>query len=905
MSSQFYDDELRDAILKVRDLLSAENLPEGFVADPKNYISHFGALYVQYVQVFRQLEDIHDQTLQPQKRRDIFKLLEAVIGRVLELNKVLVGVNNAEHPCLSDILVDLKLLPATLELPVPRYMVSSRTKSINERNMIIKSLIREYDLPMPPPLEQDPVALRSGTSAMTQEQAILLIQTAERGRQGRQRAMFMKVIRAQEDAERKILEGGDMDVDPDDAATKIQRTFRGFASRNLVDKMREEENVFLGMAPRVVPDPSKTPKFTEEQVRNQRKILQKQFEQDLQESMVPLKKQMIDIDGQKFKDEWHDAVLEHILQKKVATGKLDKIPTAEEGGSLKYVEDQEPKPPGEGEEEEDPKGKKGKDKGKKGKDDKKGKKKGKGDEEEEEKDTVIEPSKFAGEMVVAAQRIIDVWENGVIPSSILASAQAAQRPGSSASVSGGKGAAVAPPPTAVLPENASAAARVNQGPLAVSHMQLTKSRHNPLVPANTYMVDGESTEKPNLELLREELRMSVEEELRKEVDAKLRLELENMEGGDAGKGKGKKGKSKKGKKGKKGKGKKGKKDATEGEDPNIQFARLVSLGVIQESPAASMNDFVGDFNPLTSLYESQNVMVDPSFADVRHASILYGVLSLGVSESTHKTIPHTRGILLYGPQGSGKTLLSKAICAATGALWINLSPSNLEGKVEGKEVGKLLSRVFRVAKLHGPTVIYIDDADQVFAGVKKGKKTSGSGIGGKMTKDLQAKVKELVPGDRVLIVANSRSPGSIDTKTLLSCVDHVVYCPRPDYGTRVKLWEHFVVNRQHGPRFADVQYQNLAHLTDGYTAGSICNIVEEVVTERRVKKLDAKPLTPEEFLTPLAKRDPVWMDVYEEMKSLNDALSEPYCRKKPPKPKSDEDDDGKDKKGKKGGKKKK
>jgi hypothetical protein len=909
---RFYDDQLRDAILRVKDLLAAENLPEGFnTSDQKAYFSHFATLYVQYVQVYRRLEDCHDQILQPQKRRDVFRLLESVMGRVIELHRVVQGLNGAEHPCFHDILLDLKLLPSALELPVPRYAVSLRTRELTKRELTIKELAKDYELPAVPPLHFDPVAGRKLTP-LSPEQAIVLLQTAERARQARQRAMYMKVIRAQEEAERKLLEGGDAEVDPDDAATKIQKVIRGYFARKLVRRMHLEEGRLLGSVARE-PAVDKNGKVRREsdkeaETRARRKMLQQQVEMELTETVDPLRKQMMDNEGAKFRDEWHDAVLEHIIQKRVATGKLDKIPTAEEGGSYKYMLDQEPKPPGEGEEEADDKKGKGKGKDKKGgKDDKKGKdKKGKkGEEEEEEKETVIEPSKFAQAMVDAAQRIIAIWENGEIlpppkplpPVDPKAAEAATPAPGAAPAANGAAGNTV----LSSMPK-LSAAQMVEQGPLAIAHMQVEPPS------SNKYFVNGERAEKPSIPLLREELREGVEDQLRKEADERLRMELDNMDladGGGKGKGKGKKGKSKKGKKGKKGKGKKGKKDATEGENPDAQFQLLVSLGVIHLIEKAKVSDYVGEWNPLTPLYESQQITLDPSFADVRHAAVVHGVMSLGCSQDLHSRVPHTRGVLIYGPPSSGKTLLSRAIASETGSLWINLSPSVLEGKVEGKEVGKLISRAFRVAKAFAPSVIYIDDAEQVFAAGKKGKKSSGSGIGGKMLKDLQTKVKDLAPGDRVLIVANSRSPGSLDIKSLQSCIDWAIYTPRPDYGTRLMLWRHFITIRHHAPEFADTQLQTLAHLSEGYTSGAIANIVADVITERRLKKLDAKPLTPEEFVAPLAKRDPVWMDVFEEMTAFNESLPAPMCRKKPPKPpgEGDEEDAGKDKK--KGDKKKK
>jgi SpoVK/Ycf46/Vps4 family AAA+-type ATPase len=282
---------------------------------------------------------------------------------------------------------------------------------------------------------------------------------------------------------------------------------------------------------------------------------------------------------------------------------------------------------------------------------------------------------------------------------------------------------------------------------------------------------------------------------------------------------------------------------------------------------------------------------------------MYGINPLGLSADTHKKLPQVKGMLLYGPAGSGKTLLARAIATQTGALFLNLSASNLEGKVEGKELGKVVARAFRVAKIHAPAVIFIDDADTLCSAAKKGKKTGGSGLGGKMVKDLQAKIKELVPGDRVLVIGETRTPGTIDAKAATSLFDRFIYCPRPDYGTRLHLWRTFIQQRG-GPYFSDNQLQSLAQISDGYTAGTLHRVVAEIITDQRKKRTAQKPIAPDEFASALAKFDPIWMHQHQEFAVLNDALPQPACRRKLPPPPTEDDGAG-DKKGKKGDKKKK
>lgn len=102
------------------DQLEAEN-PEDPTLAPQEF-SEWACIYVRYVQVFRKLENAYDQMVHPQKLVDMKKALEACMGRLLEVRHWLVKLNKGtDFLNIDDILVDLKLTPDELEVPVPRY----------------------------------------------------------------------------------------------------------------------------------------------------------------------------------------------------------------------------------------------------------------------------------------------------------------------------------------------------------------------------------------------------------------------------------------------------------------------------------------------------------------------------------------------------------------------------------------------------------------------------------------------------------------------------------------------------------------------------------------------------------------------------------------------------------------
>ena len=92
---------------------------EEFLQPEKDRVKVFkmlAASYVKYMQIFRNLETAHDQLVHRQKRTVIRQVLDGVIGRILEMKKEMVELENSEFHYIDNILEDLKLLPVGLPL---------------------------------------------------------------------------------------------------------------------------------------------------------------------------------------------------------------------------------------------------------------------------------------------------------------------------------------------------------------------------------------------------------------------------------------------------------------------------------------------------------------------------------------------------------------------------------------------------------------------------------------------------------------------------------------------------------------------------------------------------------------------------------------------------------------------
>merc|ERR1712048_987502 len=410
MSHTSYNRQWEVAQAKLTDLLEIE-CPAEPPKPERDRIAAFQGLavsYIKYIQIFRKLEECYDQIVHPQKRICIRHVLDGVMGRILEQKNNMVTLEFCEYHYFDDVLSDLKLTPADIEIPIPKYFLQENAKSFKEREKMMDAIITKVKPEKSTTSKQAKIEVRMST-----DEAIRLIQIHERARQGRLRAKFMKEIRLQEERERQAASKGVPTIDKDEAATQIQKIWKGYYQRKQTVIMRQEELEFIGMKPAQDTPYKETVMFVADRITDQRRATQLDNEREYRKTLVTVKEKLREVEGPEMREGMQDQIRQWFIESRDATGKFPEFPTEDEGGSAQIFRVKDPAElEAEAAAKDEDKGKKGKKKGKSAKKDKKGGKgkgKGKGGDAEEDEGIVFDPSNFVPTISEVHKTYQDVW----------------------------------------------------------------------------------------------------------------------------------------------------------------------------------------------------------------------------------------------------------------------------------------------------------------------------------------------------------------------------------------------------------------------------------------------------------------------------------------------------------------
>ncbi|XP_028767336.1 uncharacterized protein LOC114725039 isoform X2 [Neltuma alba] len=177
-----------------------------------------------------------------------------------------------------------------------------------------------------------------------------------------------------------------------------------------------------------------------------------------------------------------------------------------------------------------------------------------------------------------------------------------------------------------------------------------------------------------------------------------------------------------------------------------------------------------------------------------------------------------KGILLFGPPGTGKTMLAKAVATEAGANFINISMSSITSKWFG-EGEKYVKAVFSLASKIAPSVIFVDEVDSMLGrrenpgeheAMRKMKNEFMVNWDGLRTKDTE----------RILVLAATNRPFDLD-EAVIRRLPRRLMVNLPDSSNRAKILKVILAKEDLSP---DVDLDAIASMTDGYSGSDLKNL---------------------------------------------------------------------------------
>lgn len=182
-----------------------------------------------------------------------------------------------------------------------------------------------------------------------------------------------------------------------------------------------------------------------------------------------------------------------------------------------------------------------------------------------------------------------------------------------------------------------------------------------------------------------------------------------------------------------------------------------------------------------------------------------------------------KGVLMVGPAGCGKTLLSRAVAGEAGVPFFSIAGSEFMEMLVGVGAARVRD-MFAQAKKAAPAIIFVDEIESI--GRQRGMGISGGHDEREQTlNQILVEMDGFTPNDHVIVLAATNRPDLLDAALIRpGRFDRRVVLSMPDLVERKAIIELHMKGK---PFTKEVSTEKLARRTVGFSGADIANILNE------------------------------------------------------------------------------